>query len=100
MSVTIETYSRKRAHIEMSIPSAKGVKTQKAKTNLIPEGYDANVIIGTDHYNIHEYRGRTGHTPGAKIIEVREDGTGAVVELNPENRVNAINRNIFRWKPK
>lgn len=100
MPVTIETSTGKRAHIEMSIPLVKGVKTKKAKPNLIPAGYDANVKISGDQYRVHEFRDRPGHTGGAVIEEIRADGTGAKIKLGPKYSVNAINMNIFRWKPK
>ena len=81
--------------IQLSIP-ASGIrlKLRPITPGLIPQGHDAKVIIDGIKYEIHDYRKRPGHTPGARI-----ESDGDVIELSPESKINALNKIIFRWKP-
>jgi len=81
--------------IKLSVP-ARGSRIRLSPTSLgiIPQGFDAEVIIGGVKYEIHDYRERPGHTAGARI-----EGDEVVVDLDAQSPLNAINKTIFRWVP-
>jgi hypothetical protein len=78
--------------LELSISPKAHVKLRPAPLNTIPTGHDATVRVGETLFEIHDYRKRTGHELGAKVV-----GDGVTENLGAENTINAINLTIFRY---
>lgn len=68
------------------------LRSKNGKYAVVPEGANARVRINGVSYDVRNYRGRPGHTAGAVV-----EGDGVRIELDGNQRANAINLNIFRY---
>ena len=94
MPVEIETFNGKQTQMNLSVSPKAPIRLRPAPPGTVPKGFDAELAIDGIPYEIHDYRGRPGHTPGAIV-----KGDGVEVKLSPGDHANAINKNIFRWTP-
>lgn len=70
---------------------------------VVPEGASSYVVTGDggNIYDIHNYRERPGHTPGARVTQIRLKGIeGTILNLSPETPSGIINGDKFTYKPK
>lgn len=92
MTVEITPFIRQDLSLQISIPPEARVRLRALPPNVVPEGCDATVTIDGKEYVIRDFRGRPGHDPGATVT-----GHGCTEELNEQNSIIEINKNIFHY---